>query len=133
MSNDLTISQKAAVSTGYVAPAFTVKEVVTTPFLKMEEGQPYMVTFLTAPYEGEKLENDVYDGVPTMVRVRDLSDGVEKEMMLKSVLLSELEKLQERDKAKDLIDRSFVIVDCGVAEGKRYRTYGITEVELAEA
>lgn len=132
-STEMTVSQQASVAsvTGYQMPEFTVKEVITTPLLKMEVGVPVMVTILTAPYEGQQIEGQKFDGVPTMVRVRDLQDGQEKELMLKTVLKKELEDLQKRDKAKDLIGRSFVLCDAGIREGKDYRTYGITEIELA--
>lgn len=133
MSNELTVSQQASVATvgAYEMPEFKVKEVITTPLLKMEVGEPVMVTILTAPYDGQEIKDSKFEGTPTMIRVRDLRDGQEKELMLKTVLKKELDALQGRDKAKDLIGRSFVLVDAGIREGKDYRTYGITEIELA--
>ena len=134
-STEMTVSQAASVAatTGYVAPAFKVKQVLTLPHLKMAEGEPILVTILSMPYEGEEIENDVYEGRPTMIRVRDVTDGVEKELMLKKVLESEFtKKLGNGKDFPDIQGRSFAIVDCGIAEGKRYRTYGVSEIELED-
>ena len=95
-STEMTVSERASAiagnNPGFDMSKFKVKEVITIPLLKPVLDRPFGVQIVSDFYEGREIDDSRFKqfGRPTMIRVVDLSDGVEKEMMVQSVLMSTL-------------------------------------------
>lgn len=148
-STEMTVSERASAiagnNPGFDMSKFKVKEVITIPLLKPVLDRPFGVQIVSDFYEGREIDDSRFKqfGRPTMIRVVDLSDGVEKEMMVQSVLMSTLTDYcgEGEGTIAGLKDRFFVLSkekkqttlkDDGEEEQKRYNKWSVAEIELAE-
>jgi hypothetical protein len=138
------------------APKFKVKAHVTVPLLKVDDGKTYYVKF-NGPihratvneaeqkkYENARAKWDALDAAakndtennpmptppnpPMLAQVIDLSSGEVAQIIVGSVLQSEL---QQAYPDHSYIGRGFQFVKAKI-QGKRYSAYQIAELELEE-
>lgn len=113
--------------------SFRVVKHVTRPLLKITDNKQYYIMFENPLKQAEQVKNPKTgaDGnvvpPPFIIDVLNLEDGISMQMVANEVLKSELEK-QYPDAT--YVGKYFEIVKNTRAEGKRYNTFGITELEL---
>jgi len=111
---------------------FRVVRHVTRPLLKLVDNTPTYVLIDEAMKQAEPIKGRTQKGVdgnplppPFIVAVTDLSDGSQKQMVCNEVLKSELDKQYPND---TYVGKYFELIKNTKAEGKRYNTFGITEL-----
>lgn len=103
---------------------FKVKRPITLPQLKLVEEQPIYVRMESMIYQGKEVPDSDMDA-PLLVKVTNLETGELQEVVVGSVLNSVLTEDME-DSYEGLC---FMITMHTKADGKRYRTYTIAEIE----
>lgn len=105
---------------------------------KMEKEKPYLIQMLSETYvdasrgnqeEGKKGKGRQY-APPTMVRVLDLTDGRELDLILSTIPLKRIEESYP-DGAH--VGLCFRIVKHAIPEGKNYSPFDIDEIDGSES
>jgi hypothetical protein len=113
---------------------FRVVRHLTRPLLKMQDGVAYYVQVEAPIFQAEQSKNPKKgpDGAPVpppfILHATNLEDGSSVQMIANEVLKSELEK-QYKDNG--YVGKYFELIKNTKAEGKRYNTFGITELAPA--
>lgn len=108
--------------------AFKAKQ-VTRSVIPQRDGQTLFVSIDGLPYEGKPLANGKKDMAPaTLVNVTDLSTGELGLLIVNKVLAGQLEELYPKG---GFVGKSFAITMKPAADGKRYKTFVLYELEAA--
>ena len=130
-TNTISNAEQTPTAAG-MPPQFNVKKVVTIPLWKWLDNVQKYVRFDGEIHVGKVVANtikgktDIKMEPANVARVTDLSTDRECELIVGSVLKSTLE---EEYPGHQYVGKSFQIRQYKI-EGKRYRGYEVTEIEL---
>jgi len=128
-------------NTGAIAPMtkFKVKKLITLPLLKMTIGDDYFVKLIGVKFKASamkvdpnkaidpKVEKEAKKDPPMLINVIDLTTGEPMQMILNSVLESNIDEAYPDD---SYVNLGFKFIKHAKASGKDYNTFTIAEIEL---
>ncbi len=108
-------------------PKFKITKHVTLGQLKLSINKPAFVKITAAMYEGKKVENSKYDGLPTIMEVIDLMTGQPMETVVNTVLASTFD---EEYPEAGYVGKTFQITKLPKVGEKKYHPFEVLEIEL---
>lgn len=110
---------------------FKRKQAVILPQLKLQDDVPVHVQIVSPIYLGKEIkESNGETSQADLMRVVDMTTGEECQMIVGTILKASLE---ESFPESGYVDKCFEITRHAKAEGKRYKTYALYEIEADEA
>lgn len=112
---------------GFDPSKLGVVKKVTLPLLKQADDHDYYIVVSSPIFQGKEVvqkKGETEMSAANLMRVIDLTDGEEKEMIANTVLVSTLTE----EYGDDYVNRAFKIRRSKV-EGKRYKSYSVVEIE----
>lgn len=110
--------------------AFKAKQ-ITRSVIPQRDGQTVFVTVTGKPYEGKPLKEGKTDMAPaTLMEVTDMETGELGLLIVNKVLAGQLDELYPKDA---YIGHAFAITMKPKADGKRYKTFVVYELEADAA
>lgn len=116
-------------SAGFDPAKLDVVQNVTLPLLKQEDEKPIYFAVQSKIFQGKEVAQKKGETVmepADLMRIVDLTDGEEKEIIANSVLKS---TLTENYEGESYVGKAFRVIRHAKAQGKRYHTYSIAEIE----
>jgi hypothetical protein len=106
--------------------AFVAKQ-ITRSVIPQRDGQTIFVQITGKPYEGKPLKEGKTDMAPaTLIDVTDLATGELGLLIVNKVLAGQLDELYPNS---GFIGRNFAVTMKPKADGKRYKTFVVYELE----